>query len=325
MRSGEPTDVPPNFCTTRATQRMLPAPREEGEPRPRGYRLRLVGTEKRERQKELRTTRLEEARREAARQARRRRFINIAAVAAIIAVIVGVTTLLAGEDSSKKPAKDATTTTAKGGAVALVGPGPGASILGETPCPKADGSSERTTSFEKPPPTCIDPAKTYTATFETSKGNMTVALDATKAPKTVNNFVVLARYHFFDGQPFFRLVKDFAAQFGDPSESPSNSAQFGYTIPDELPQAGEYKVGSLAMANTGQPNSGGAQMFFITGEAGTQLPPSYSLFGRVTEGLDVLEKINSVKSINQTQDGSGTNDGAPTEQVTIEKVTVSES
>lgn len=311
MRSGEPTDVPPNFCTRRATATR--------------YRLRPVGTDKRERQKELRTTRLEEARREATRQARRRRFINIGALAAIVAVVVMVTTLLGGEDSSKESGTDKTTTTAKGGVVQLVGPGHGAKILGETPCPGVDGTSERTTAFEKAPPSCIDASKTYTATFETSKGTMVVALDAKKAPQTVNNFVVLARYHFFDGQPFFRLVKDFAAQFGDPSKNPSNSAEFGYTIPDELPQAGEYKVGSLAMANTGQPNSGGAQMFFITGEKGAQLPPSYALFGQVTEGLDVLEKINAVKSVNQTQDGSGANDGAPTEQVTIEKVTVTES
>jgi cyclophilin family peptidyl-prolyl cis-trans isomerase len=149
---------------------------------------------------------------------------------------------------------------------------------------------------------------------------MVVDLDATSAPKTVNNFVVLSRYHFFDGSPFFRLVKDFAAQFGDPSESPSNSAQFGYTIPDELPEKGAYKVGSLAMANTGSPDSGGAQMFFITGEQGAALPPSYALFGQVTEGLDVLQKINEVPSV-QTD----TNDGAPTEQVTIEKVTIDES
>jgi cyclophilin family peptidyl-prolyl cis-trans isomerase len=79
-------------------------------------------------------------------------------------------------------------------------------------------------------------------------------------------------------------------------------------------------VGSLAMANTGSPDSGGAQMFFITGPNGVSLPPSYSLFGQVTEGLDVLQKINEVPSV-QTD----TNDGAPTEQVTIDKVTIEES
>ncbi len=213
-----------------------------------------------------------------------------------------------------------TTTTVSGAkAVALVGPGPGASITGETPCPKADGSSPRTTSFAKAPPTCIDPKKTYTATFDTSKGPITVDLNTKGAPKTVNNFVVLSRYHFYDGQPIFRLVKDFAAQFGDPSASPSNKAQFGYTIPDELPAKGSYKVGSLAMANTGSPDTGGAQAFFILGDQGTQLPPQYALVGQPTAGLDTINAINAVPSV-QTAD----NDGAPTEQVTIKSVTISE-
>ncbi len=281
-----------------------------------------MGTEKRERQKELRTTRLEAARREADRLARRRRMLNIASVVGVVVIAVVVLSWVSDDDDTTT---NSTTTTTISGAVKLVGPGGGASILGETPCPEADGSSERTTSFEKAPPMCIDPSKSYTATFDTTKGKLVVALDAKKAPQTVNNFVVLARYHFFDGQPFFRIVKDFAAQFGDPGKNPANTAQFGYTIPDELPEQGEYKVGSLAMANTGAANSGGAQMFFITGESGAALPPSYALFGQVTEGLDALSKINAVRSINQQANGSGTNDGAPTEQVTIKKVTVSES
>ena len=149
---------------------------------------------------------------------------------------------------------------------------------------------------------------------------MVVTLDSKDSPKTVNNFVVLSLYHFYDGSPFFRLVKDFAAQFGDPSTHPSNSAQFGYTIPDELPAKGAYKVGTLAMANTGQPNTGGAQAFFITGDQGAALGPNYAIVGQVTTGLDVLAKINAVPSVN-----TGSNDGAPTEQVTINKVTISES
>jgi cyclophilin family peptidyl-prolyl cis-trans isomerase len=149
---------------------------------------------------------------------------------------------------------------------------------------------------------------------------MVVELNTKKAPKTVNNFVVLSLYHFYDGSPFFRLVKDFAAQFGDPSTHPSNAAQFGYTIPDELPSKGDYKVGTLAMANTGQPDSGGAQAFFITGDQGVSLPASYSIIGQVTTGLDVLQKINAVPSVN-----AGGNDGAPTEQVTINKITITES
>ncbi len=298
-----------------------------------------MATDKRSRQREQRT-RLEEARRQAEQAAHRRRRINLGLLGAAIVVAVGLilyftgsnddqkvstkpkaTTSSASRGSSTTVAGQTTTSAAPGAkAVALTGPGPGEVLTGDTPCPKADGSSKRTTGFKKAPPTCIDPKKTYTAAFDTTKGSMVVALDAAKAPKTVNNFVVLSRYHFYDGSPFFRIVKDFAAQFGDPSAQPSNRAQFGYTIPDELPKAGEYKVGSLAMANTGQPDSGGAQVFLITGPQGVALDPKYALFGQVTQGLDVLTKINESPSV-QTAD----NDGAPTEQITITKITISES
>jgi cyclophilin family peptidyl-prolyl cis-trans isomerase len=299
-----------------------------------------VGTDKRERQKVGRTTRLESARMEAERAAKRRRYLTIGGGVVAVVVLVALTTWLGGDKKQKVSdtgSKTTTTTTAAPGstttvagetttsgaalkAATLTGPGAGEEITGATPCPKADGSSKRTTAFAHAPKTCIDPAKTYLATFDTTKGSMVVTLDSKSAPRTVNNFVVLARYHFFDGSPFFRIVKDFAAQFGDPSEHPSNSAQFGYTIPDELPKKGAYQVGSLAMANTGSPDTGGAQMFFITGPSGAALAPSYSLFGQVTQGLDVLQKINAVPSV-----ATDSNDGAPTEQVTIQKVTITES
>jgi cyclophilin family peptidyl-prolyl cis-trans isomerase len=287
-----------------------------------------VGTEKRARQKELHRSRLETARAAEDRRQRRAKFTRFGIIAAIAVGLVVLVNVFAGDDDDAAATKSSTTTTSEvtttsqGELVAatLTGLGPGNSIVGETPCPKADGSSERTTSFEKAPPMCIDASKTYTATFETTKGTITVALDAKAAPKTVNNFVVLARYHFFDGSPIFRLVKDFAAQFGDPSKSPSNRAQFGYTIPDELPAAGSYKKGSLVMANTGQPNTGGAQMFFVLGPQGEALPPSYALFGQTTGGMETIDAINAVPSV-----ATSDNDGAPTEQITITKVTIAES
>jgi cyclophilin family peptidyl-prolyl cis-trans isomerase len=305
-----------------------------------------VATDKRTRQKELRNTRLEAARIEAEKTAKRRRVLRFMTPILAVAVAAVLIAVFSGNDNnkSKTASKSATTTTTATGTTAagattvpgasatttiagpqpvtLTGPGGGATLTGETPCPKTDGSSERTTTFAKAPGMCIDKSKTYTATFDTSKGKMVVDLNTAKAPKTVNNFVVLSLYHFYDGSPFFRLVKDFAAQFGDPSTHPSNAAQFGYTIPDELPSKGDYKVGTLAMANTSQPNTGGAQAFFVTGDQGTQLPPSYAVIGQVTgsDGLDTLQKINAVPSV-----ASGGNDGAPTEQVTINKITIAES
>src|SRR5439155_14887309 len=88
--------------------------------------------------------------------------------------------------------------------------------VGTQECPAADGSSPQTRTFDGEPKMCIDPAKTYTATMETDAGTMKIALDPKKAPKTANNFVVLARYHFFDGLMFHRVIPGFVDQGVDP-------------------------------------------------------------------------------------------------------------
>ena len=109
-----------------------------------------------------------------------------------------------------------------------------------TPCPNADGTSPRTITFAEPPPMCIDPAKTYTATVVTNKGEFTVDLDAAKAPQTVNNFVVLSRYHYYDGVLCHRIIDSFVVQCGDPTGTGSGPNP-GYTIPDELPCPGRLR------------------------------------------------------------------------------------
>lgn len=185
-------------------------------------------------------------------------------------------------------------------------------ISGETECPPEGGAQVRATSFEQAPPMCIDEAKTYTATMTTDAGEVTIELDAKQAPETVNNFVVLARYKYYDGLTFHRVIKDFMAQGGDPSGDGSGGP--GYTFDDELPKRGDYEIGSVAMANAGE-NTNGSQFFIITGDAGVQLPPSYSLFGTVTTGMDAVEKIEA--------DGSA-GDGAPATVYTIESVTIAE-
>ena len=185
-------------------------------------------------------------------------------------------------------------------------------ISGETECPPEGGAEVRATSFEQAPPMCIDEAKTYTATMTTDAGEVTIELDAKQAPETVNNFVVLARYKYYDGLAFHRVIKDFMAQGGDPSGDGSGGP--GYEFDDELPEQGDYEIGSVAMANAGA-NTNGSQFFIITGDAGVQLPPSYSLFGKVTQGMDAVEKIEA--------DGSA-GDGAPAKVHTIESVTIAE-
>jgi cyclophilin family peptidyl-prolyl cis-trans isomerase len=141
---------------------------------------------------------------------------------------------------------------------------------------------------------------------------MTIVLDAVGAPKTVNNFVFLARWHYYDGIVFHRIIPGFMLQGGDPEGSGRGGP--GYRFDDELPAPGRYEIGSLAMANAG-PDTNGSQFFIVSGPDGTSLPPSYSLFGKVVGGLDVVKAIESV----------GSRSGAPSEEVVIESVTVTES
>lgn len=181
-----------------------------------------------------------------------------------------------------------------------------------SPCPAADGSSPKQQKFDGPPPLCIDPAKRYTAEMVTSKGTMKIALDPIAAPNTVNNFVFLARYHYFDGIVFHRIIPGFVLQGGDPTGTGRGGP--GYQFADELPGPGRYELGSLAMANAG-PDTNGSQFFVISGPSGVRLPPQYSLFGKVVSGLDIVADIDSV----------GTQSGTPTESVTIESVSVTEA
>lgn len=145
---------------------------------------------------------------------------------------------------------------------------------------------------------CIDVDKAYTATVKTDVGTFTIALNAKKAPKTVNNFVFLARHKYYDGIVFHRVIKGFMAQTGDPQGTGAGGP--GYSFEDELPAAGEYKLGSVAMANAG-PSTNGSQFFIITGEDGVGLPPSYSLFGQIASGMDVVKKIEADGSADDSQ------------------------
>ena len=181
-----------------------------------------------------------------------------------------------------------------------------------SPCPAADGSSPKQQRFDGPPPMCIDPAKRYGAEMVTSKGTMTIALDPIGAPMTVNNFVFLSRYHYYEGIVFHRIIPGFVLQGGDPTGTGSGGP--GYRFADELPKPGRYELGSLAMANAG-PDTNGSQFFVISGPDGVRLPPQYSLFGKVVSGLDVVAAIDAL----------GSRSGKPTEKVTIQSVTVTEA
>ena len=179
--------------------------------------------------------------------------------------------------------------------------------------PGPDDPGERRTTFDAPPPMGIDVEKTYTAEMVTSLGTMTIHLDPIRAPETVNNFVFLARWRYYDGIVFHRVIKGFMIQGGDPEGSGSGGP--GYRFKDELPAPGRYELGSLAMANAG-PNTNGSQFFVITGSSGVRLPPSYSLFGKAVSGFEVAQAIEQVAT------GPG---DRPLTDVVIESVTITEA
>lgn len=284
-----------------------------------------MGTDKRMRQKENRRLR----RGTIDRMKKRRRIRRIVTrVGAIVIVVVGVVALLARpwESSDDGSASDTSVEAPADGTVApgeTVAPDAtttsiaGRAITGETPCPATDGSEERAGSFEQAPPTCIEKAKGYVAIVTTNLGQYTIELDAKAAPRTVNNFVVLARYGYFDGTSCHRAIPDFMVQCGDPTGTGSGGP--GYQFDDELPKAGTYAIGSVAMANAG-PNTNGSQFFVITGETGVGLPPSYTLFGRVTDGLDTtLPALNAAG--NPAPESNGV---PPLKPIVIESVRIVE-
>ena len=185
----------------------------------------------------------------------------------------------------------------------------------DSACPAADDTAVRTTKFAAAPPTCIDVTKAYTATLRTSKGTLTFDLDAAAAPHTVNNFVVLSRFHFYDGLTFHVIVPGYIAQGGDPLGTGEGDA--GYRFADELPASGPYAVGDLLMANVaGEPSSNGSQFFIVLGKTGAALPLKYTRFGRVSgDSAATLKAIAKV----------GSDNGTPKAPVTIQAITISES
>jgi cyclophilin family peptidyl-prolyl cis-trans isomerase len=142
--------------------------------------------------------------------------------------------------------------------------------------------------YSAPPEMVIDPSKRYTATISTDNGDIVVELFADKAPRTVNNFVVLARDGYYDGVTFHRVIKGFMAQGGDPTGTGAGGP--GYKFADEFhPALRHDQAGILSMANAG-PGTNGSQ-FFITYVATPHLDDRHTVFGRVIEGMDVVEAI----------------------------------
>ena len=165
--------------------------------------------------------------------------------------------------------------------------------------------------YDTAPDLTIDPSKTYSATLDTNHGEIVIEFDAGRSPLTVNNFVFLARDGFYDGVIFHRVIENFMIQGGDPTGTGRGGP--GYRFRDELEGDGEYSRGTVAMANAG-PNTNGSQFFICHTDVG--LPHSYTIFGKVTSGMDAVDSIATT--------GTDRSD-RPHEEVVINKVTVTES
>lgn len=262
-----------------------------------------MGTDKRARQKANRErAREERIRRQKIDKVRNRSLKFGIGIPVVIAALFLVANLMTGDDDTST-GTDATSTT----------------VAGElTACPPTGGATERVDSFSAPMETCIDASKTYTATFDTTEGEIVVELDTANTPGTVNNFVSLARYRYYDTTTIFRTDPSIdIIQGGGFSASDS----VGYTIADEG-SGYQYEEGDLVMARTGEPNSAGAQFFFVTGPNGALLnnQGTYVTFGKVTEGLDVVKAIQALH-----QSDGGSLGGKPSRTVTVNSVTITES
>jgi cyclophilin family peptidyl-prolyl cis-trans isomerase len=182
--------------------------------------------------------------------------------------------------------------------------------------------------YKEYPAMTIDQKKDYQATISTSMGDIKIDLYEKDAPKAVNSFVFLANEKFYEGIKFHRVMKDFMIQTGDPTSKGSDDTMAngmggpGYTFEDELKNGHKYEPGVVAMANSGK-NTNGSQFFIGSGPDVTGLDnsPKYTIFGKVTGGMDVVQKIAGTKVKKHPQTGEPS---VPEQTITIKSITITE-
>ena len=322
-----------------------------------------MSTAKRERQRENRRLRVAADEAAAKQYATRRRIKIIGIAAVVVAAALAVLGFLQRDDSEPEPATEATaepaaeaptepadTTEPATEAEAAAEPADttepatepaepateagAAAELADAACPAVDGSSARTIDFDGPQPMCIDPEALYVAVFDTSEGEMRFELTASDTPLTVNNFVTLARWGYYDGTLLFRTDPSIdIIQGGSPHTDDNRDPGPGYTIPDEPafevdPDTGgltgpyRYQPGQLVMARSAGQDSAGAQFFLTTGPDASKLDGqgTYVVFGRTDEaGLAVAQSIIGL------HEPGGSLGGAPSRDVTVHSVTIEET
>jgi len=265
---------------------------------------------------------------------RRRSLRRGGTVVLVVAIVIGLVVLLSSGSTPKKPAasKSSSTTTSTSTSTptstTLPKGTPTTAPVSHTAvapvCPPATpaGAAKRVIAFTKAPPTCVSPTGVYDATVRTDVGTFVVRLDAATGVAGVNDFVFLARYHFYDLTVFHRVIQGFVVQGGDPTGTGTGGPGYsftGNTPPSSCTKAADcYPTGTVALANSGAPSSDGSQFFVVLPGGGKQLSPNYTVIGHVISGMAVLDRIGA--------DGAPSTNSAGTPKVLhhIVKVTITQ-
>ena len=263
-------------------------------------------SEKRERQRAYRQEKVAKQTKQMKRNIRLKQFVGLVV---LIGVVIGLIAWLSSSNSTTTASSvtstsslGVTTTSTQTTSVATTAPittapAPVKPIVPTCPPNNQFGAPHRIIHFTKAPPLCISPTGVYNADVYTTAGSFNIQMDAAKSLAAVNNFVFLARYQFYNGVIFQRVIPGFAVQGGDPTGLGTGGP--GYEFPGNTPpkscevKKDCYPIGSVAMANAGSPTANGSQFFIVVGPEGEALPPNYTLFGKVTSGMNVVQKIAS--------------------------------
>ena len=251
-----------------------------------------------------------------ARADRRRRLlagaIGLVVVLAVLAGFLGTRSSSSSSTTTTTTRASSTTTTnLPADGVAPIPAPPGATLAGATPCPAEDGSSPRTTMFASAPSMCIETDRFYTATITTTLGAFTVQLNPKRSPQTVNTFVVLARYHYYDGQPLVSVRTRASFAFG--VQFTGGGAAPGFPIPGEVPPTGTvFTPGSLSMAPASASNGNGGRLVVSTFDQAPANDQNVTPLGVMLSGDDTIGAIDALAS----------RTGTPTAAASITSITV---
>ncbi len=229
------------------------------------------------------------------REKRNRRIRTVVGALVVAGIVVGVIALVSGGSKKSTVAAATTTTVASTSTTTTTVP---VAAKGVAPvCPPATGSTTRVTAFTHAPPTCVPANAVYDATFRTDVGSFTVEMHVASSPVAVNNFVFLARYRFYNGTVFHRVIPSFVVQGGDPTGTGTGGPGYSFTgnTPPKSCTAAHscYVTGSVAMANSGTPSSDGSQFFVVLPGGASDLSDNYTTIGQVTSGMSVVERIGA--------------------------------